>query len=390
MADAAGGGSGPAGRAADGTAAAAFRAFLDGLAEVAAGTAGVGVDATCGQESAEGHRHVLHLLSAALDFYLEGDPERPVFTRIVSPARKLLGDNPDAVYHFAPLRGDRAYRIRGRRGDACYLSVTVHAAAADGRIGGVHERPAADLNHLALEEAPGEPFELVLSPEPLDPQPARFVRLAPEAVSVIVRHYFETEAPVAADPSRAFELSIQALHPPGPAAPWSEAALAERLARALAFVRGATLEMPQLPEGGFISRTPNVLGQPLVFRQAGEAGWGAVDIAYSMGPYRVAPDEALLVEGRFPECLFANVVLWNRFMQTFDYRERPVSRNRAQTRLEPDGSFRMVIAHRDPGVPNWLDTEGHAEGTMFWRFLMPKGEVARPSCRLVPLASLEA
>jgi len=29
---------------------------------------------------------------------------------------------------------------------------------------------------------------------------------------------------------------------------------------------------------------------------------------------------------------------------------RSVSLNRAQTTLEPDGSFRMVIAHRDPGV----------------------------------------
>jgi hypothetical protein len=136
------------------------------------------------------------------------------------------------------------------------------------------------------------------------------------------------------------------------------------------------------------SRTPNVLGQPLVFRQAGEAGWGAVDIAYSMGPYRLGVDEALLMEGRFPECLFANVVVWNRFMQTVDYRHRPVSQSRAQTRVEADGSFCMVIAHRDPGVPNWLDTEGHGEGTIFWRFLMPKGEIVRPICRVVPMASL--
>lgn len=369
-------------------AAQAFRALLSGLSEIAAKTPGAGLEPRDGQEAAEGHRHLLHLLSAALDFYLEGDPERPVFTRIVSPARKLLGDNPDAVYHYAPIRGDRAYRIRGRRGEECYLSITVHAAAADGRIGGVHERPVADVNHLGLQTDADGAFEVVLAPGPPAGGAARWIRLAPEAVSVIVRHYFETEASVAADPTRHFALAIEALEPPGPAAPWSEATFAERLARVLAFVRGATLDMPQMPEGGFISRTPNVLGQPLVFRQAGESGWGAVDIAYSMGPYRVAEDEALLVEGRFPECLFANVVLWNRFMQTFDYRDRPVSRNRAQTRLEPDGSFRMVVAHRDPGVPNWLDTEGHTEGTMFWRFLMPKGDVVRPTCRLVPLASL--
>ena len=34
--------------------------------------------------------------------------------------------------------------------------------------------------------------------------------------------------------------------------------------------------------------------------------------------------------------------------------------------LEPDddGLIRWVIAHRDPGVPNWLDTTGHREGFM--------------------------
>ena len=39
-------------------------------------------------------------------------------------------------------------------------------------------------------------------------------------------------------------------------------------------------------------------------------------------------------------------------------RTAPPSRNRASTTLEPDGSFRIVLAHADPGVPNWIDTEG--------------------------------
>ena len=45
-------------------------------------------------------------------------------------------------------------------------------------------------------------------------------------------------------------------------------------------------------------------------------------------------------------------------MQTGDYLHRQVSLNRKQTKPEPDGSFRIVVAAEDPGVPNWLDTEG--------------------------------
>jgi hypothetical protein len=121
---------------------------------------------------------------------------------------------------------------------------------------------------------------------------------------------------------------------------------------------------------------------------AGSDSWGAVDIAYSMGPFRLGPDEALVMEGRFPRCAFANVVLWNQQLAAFEYRDRRVSLNRAQTKLEPDGGYRMVVAGRDPGVPNWLDTEGHREGTIFWRFLLPEEKPEKPRCRVVRLAEL--
>jgi hypothetical protein len=38
-----------------------------------------------------------------------------------------------------------------------------------------------------------------------------------------------------------------------------------------------------------------------------------------------------------------------------------------QSEVDPDGVIRLVVAHEDPGVPNWLDTGGHREG-----FLTPR------------------
>ena len=40
-------------------------------------------------------------------------PSDRCFTRIVSPQRKLLGDNPDAIYYWTRIDGARSYRIRG-------------------------------------------------------------------------------------------------------------------------------------------------------------------------------------------------------------------------------------------------------------------------------------
>ncbi|HSB98216.1 MAG TPA: hypothetical protein VLC91_17275, partial [Spongiibacteraceae bacterium] len=88
-------------------------------------------------------------------------------------------------------------------------------------------------------------------------------------------------------------------------------------------------------------------------------------------------------------CIFANVVLWNRFLQSFDYRYRRISLNRKQIKLEADGSYRIVVAHRDPGLPNWLSTEGRPNGTVYWRFLLPEGDIDAPRTRVVNFDELK-
>jgi hypothetical protein len=35
--------------------------------------------------------------------------------------------------------------------------------------------------------------------------------------------------------------------------------------------------------------------------------------------------------------------------------------------IDADGGFRAVVAHKDPGVANWLDTTGRAQGTVVFR-----------------------
>jgi hypothetical protein len=114
------------------------------------------------------------------------------------------------------------------------------------------------------------------------------------------------------------------------------------------------------------------------------SAWHAVDNAYSMGPFVLKPDEALVMSGRLPKCSFANVVLWNRWMASFEYRGQRISLNRKQMKLEPDGSYRIVIAARDPGVPNWLASEGRPTGTIFWRFQLPQEQPEQPRAQVVP------
>ena len=159
--------------------------------------------------------------------------------------------------------------------------------------------------------------------------------------------------------------------------------MAARLEAVARYVRANTLGMPapgQGPDHAFVSRVPNVLPKPASFRGSGVETVGAVDIHYAMAPYLLQPDQTLVMTGRLPPCRFANVALWNMHMQTLDYRFRRTSLNRAQLRFEPDGAFRVAVASRDPGLPNWLDTEGHGLGIVFWRILLPEAEPGEIAC----------
>lgn len=349
----------------------------------------------CGQEwgvvtphdVAESHRLVLHILQSALYAHAEFDPARPAFRRIVSPTRKFTGDNPDAVYFEAPLDPTRRYLIRGNLAGAVYTSFTVEAGADAGRYAshtdGVLRDDDIDVDAVGN-------YEIRLGGEPAD---RNWLELAPSAGRITTRHYFEWPTPAAADQGLHIPLTIEVVDPPPAPDRPDDASVAASIMAVVNHLRGKTIEQPTparqgadpgaLPE--WVSREPNVFPQP---QTPGNMAFSAFDAAYSMGRYELADDEALVMSGRWPTCRFANVALWNRFGQTYDYVNRPVGRNRTNTVLDADGRFTMVIAHRDPAHPNWLDTEGRPSGSVFWRFFLPEGPIETPTAQVVPFGEL--
>ncbi len=354
------------------------------LQEVEAGYLSASRGITRPGDLSDGHRFLLHVLQTALVLKLEVDPERPVFRRIVSPTQKLLGDNPDAIYFEAAIRGDRRYRIRGNTADAVYTSFTIEAGGVEG---GYPERTDGTLNDTQFEIRSDESYELRLGPELSGPNT---LKLPSDARTVTTRSYFETRRSAAADPVRAVPITIEPADDPGPAPAPDDASIARSIRRVIAYLRGNTLLQP-MPDPksrpSWVSAIPNQFNPPA---KPGDMAFAATDNAYTMAPYALGPDQALLIEGRFPRCRFANVVLWNRYLQSYDYSSRQISLNRAQTRLEPDGRYRIAIASRDPGVPNWIDSAGRPGGLVYWRFLLPEGEIDTPSARVVPVSELRA
>jgi hypothetical protein len=340
---------------------------------------------TQGIDVVEGFRYVTQVIAGAQELFMESDPEHPQMRLIVSPARKLQGDNPDSIYHFTRIRGDRSYRVYGIRGEEAYISFTVHAEAADGGFNG---RILADVNDSQFEFAADGSYEIVFSAEPHD---GNWVQLDPDAHMIITRSYFNRVRSAQTDPTVAVRMGIEALGDVPPPPPLDDETFAARMREGIAFLRQTTVGQP-LPGQGvsvpFVSEVPNSVGTPWCFRNAGVDAAGAVDIFYSSGRWDLAPGEAMVMRGTIPKCRFTNVMLWNKHMQTLEYVDRRSSLNTEQIVYEPDGSYTIVVADEDPGVPNWLDTGGHRTGTIFWRYLLPDEDPTVAECETVPVSSL--
>jgi hypothetical protein len=328
------------------------------------------------------HRALMHILEASLVGYFEQDASQPDFRRIVTPSRKLTGDNSDAIYFDAPVSAEHAYVIHGSIHGAAYFSLTIEEGAEDGHMA---SKTGGVINDENLEIDSNGHFTLYLGGETRD---SGWLPLTPGASRVTTRHYFEHATAAAKDPELEPRMRIECLTATEtPSAP-DDASVAAGIRRVCNAMRSRTLGMPPMANGvlpSFLSLTPNEFPQP---QPPGDFGLAAFDAHYSMAPFFIGPDEALVITGRWPDCRFANVCLWNRFQQTLDYRSRSVSLNRTQTTLEEDGSFKMILAHSDPGLPNWLDTEDNLFGMVFWRFFLVDGEVETPQASVVKLTEL--
>jgi hypothetical protein len=74
-------------------------------------------------------------------------------------------------------------------------------------------------------------------------------------------------------------------------------------------------------------------------------------------------------------------------MESLDYRYHQIALNHSHVTPRADGSVRLVVAHEDPGVPNWLETAGHRRGTMCLRWVGAR-EQPQPATRVVALRAL--
>ena len=123
-------------------------------------------------------------------------PNARYFTAGLAPPRKLLGDNPDAVYYGTVVDPEGTFKIRGNTMGATYTSFTVEG----GRRGRQTSpqgwyRLLTTVNSRSISMAA---MKIIASQQ--QPEEGAWLKLAPGAGGITTRHYFEMERDIAADP----------------------------------------------------------------------------------------------------------------------------------------------------------------------------------------------
>jgi hypothetical protein len=316
----------------------------------------------------ETYKWILSIAQVAFDCFVWGDRDNPRLVDIVGPYKKWGGDNADAFYQWMPIDPARTYRVTGTRGDAVYLSLTVYGGPDDGRYS---DRIVGSLNDRELDVGPGGELELWLSPteppEPPEPpelpatpggRPQAWIRLDPDAVCAVTRDYLE-------DPTTGTHATwhVEAVDAPDT---WRarDEDLAAGLRAALTWIRDQARMVP-LTLG-----PPNTVADPYPVPTQ-TVGWAAGDAAYAMGSFALADGEVLVLRGRSPRCAFWNLCLWNPYLHTYNYDYDRVTINGAQVAYEDDGSWTIEVAAHDTGHPNWVCTQGHDRGRLWFRWFLP-------------------
>jgi hypothetical protein len=327
-------------------------------------------------DRAEGHRYLLRLLRAGSQSFGEATgPQHPVF-RAMPDMVKMGLDNPDNYYLGASISGRYTYRIRGRRGSIHYMSFAAqnqNFAARDKITGG-----AGHLNDAEISYEPDGSFEIIASQKE---HPGNWLRLAPDTSQVLLRQTFlhkERETPV--------EVSIECLDAEGPPPPLDPARVPGLLNGSAMYAIGCAAWFADWVLGMREKAPVNAFHLPDAehHRLVG----GDPNIRIWLGLWDLKPDQALLIEATPPRCDYWNFQLANIWAESLDYQFRRVHINSGQAKLRDDGSFQLVVAHDDPGHPNWIDTAGHDHGTMCVRWVRADSH-PEPRCRVVPFSEVQ-
>jgi hypothetical protein len=322
-------------------------------------------------QTEEGKRILKHAVDevvyAGVVDSINRDPARPrlqwlwapahTASGIAIPASKVLMPNVDNVFRIFPVDNRHHYRLTAHPTGPVPTQFSLQLLPAlpgeESWSKVIQEVVDTDIH----AEADGS-FTLTIGPEPVAGGLNR-IETNENAHFILIRDTIQDwsrETP--------YRLELTTLDGLASNSPNDDATLARQAAQRIQQIAPRILQskgggIAGLP--GFYQGPPNQLAAPRV-REGGR--WGLA----TSGHFRLADDEALVLTLDPIGTKYVAVQLASGWLSSLDYVHRTASLNLAQAKTNPDGTLTLVVAPKDPGVANWLDTTGLHEGTIFVRW----------------------
>lgn len=280
-------------------------------------------------------------------------PKVSCITRLAHPVngRRIPGsrwgiDNPDSVYRVIPISGDERYEIHGRVGE--HRMTENYFTLWDANMGTVDV-----LNGRTMRVDSDGSFTITVDSEPANGRP-NHVRSTPAAHEFYIRDVLLDWG--RDDPNH---LEVQRLGAP-----------ASTPARTLDEQAEATAAMMD-----YFANFTGKLSHGVYKMPANQfnLAWSADRIGamrnqvYVMGRFDLGPDEAFVVDLNDGGAEYFTVPLSNVWGTTLELVDRTGSLNKAQSVPNQDGAYTYVISPVDPGVANWIDSDGLREAILTLR-----------------------
>lgn len=280
-------------------------------------------------------------------------PKVSCITRLAHPVdgHRIPGsrwgiDNPDSVYRVIPISGDERYEIHGRVGKN--RMTENYFTLWDAHMGTVDV-----LNGRAMQVDSDGSFTITVDAEPANGRP-NHVRTTAEAHEFYIR---DVLLDWGRDDPNHFE--VQRLGGP----PGTRARTLDEQAEATEAMMAYFADFTGKLSHGVYKMAPNHFN----------LAWSADKVGamrsqvYVMGRFDLAEDEAFVVDVSDGGAEYFTVPLSNIWGTTLDIVDRTGSLNKAQSAANDDGTYTYVISPVDPGVTNWIDSDGLREGILTLR-----------------------
>jgi len=323
---------------------------------------------------ADVYRQIMMNLSFSYFAFFHADPEHPDWSPLWNPVY-LQQPNPDTLYLYAPLRGDLTYRISGDRGTCNSLVFSTQHGFSGFVDSQAEMRNIHTFDVKDMKVGPNREFELILSRERPAGYTGNWASITPDTDTLMVR-YVSQDWENELDP----HLSIECLDKVPPKRRLTPEDIVERIRKMALFpARADRLFFPM--QNGVKKKvgvnTFDLFVMPGVEFQT-----------YWPAAFEFSPGEALIVETELPEKRpYWNLQVNDPYFNIAEYVYRLSSINDATAKPSSDGKLRAVVALEDPGVPNWLDTAGFTEGTLWGRWY-GCSSTPKPTLKRVPLAKV--